>query len=362
MIPGRLRGGPWVIGANVLLLVLLFAEARLVPIGGAAGTMGGAAGMAPGSGLSLSGIWSSDIVLVATGLLFLGLGFLLPLHAGLLNLAIHGEFLAGFVVGSLLSRNTALVPSAQAGLGLLAGALAGGVAGLVVAWLKRKFAIHEILSGLLLGAAMIPVAHAFGSTPTAPPSLTIPLGSLAERIPWAPSLHLHPNFILAWGILLLVLGIVFAFLISHILRASVRGFDLRAVGANPLAAVAAGVDVDGVQTTVMAIGGACAGLTGALQLWTNPALALARWPFPIGFAGLTVALVGGGYLRGAVVSAALLAVWLGLPGIRTALEDPAWAAVSALLLVLPILWILPRQEPDQGAPRAIWRTRHREPL
>jgi len=357
VIPGRCRGGPWVLGANALLLVLLFAEARLVPMAGA-----GVSGLAPDAGFSLRGIWSGDIVLIATGLLFLGLGFLLPLHAGLLNLAIHGEFLAGFVVGSLLSRSTDLVPSAQAGLGLLAGALAGGLTGLVVAWLKRKFAIHEILSGLLLGAAMIPVAHAFGAAPTAPPSLTIPLGSLAERIPWGPSLHLHPSFVLAWGILLLVLGIVFAFLTSRMLRTSVRGFELRQVGANPLAAVASGVDVDGVQTTVMAIGGACAGLTGALQLWTNPAAALARWPFPIGFAGLTVALVGGGYLRGAVLTAALLAMWLGLPGIRAALETPLWAALTALLLVLPIVWILPRQEPDQGAPRAIWRTRHREPL
>jgi len=358
VIPGRCRGGPWVLGANALLLVLLFAEARLVPMVGG----GWSSGLAPDAGLSFHGIWSGDIVLVATGLLFLGLGFLLPLHAGLLNLAIHGEFLAGFVVGSLLSRSTSLVPSAQAGLGLLAGALAGGLAGLVIAWLKRKFAIHEILSGLLLGAAMIPVAHAFGATPTAAPSLTIPLGSLADRIPWAPSLHLHPNFVLTWGILLLVLGIVFAFLTSHILRASVRGFELRQVGANPLAAVASGVDVDGMQTSVMAIGGACAGLVGALQLWTNPAVALARWPFPIGFAGLTVALVGGGYLGGAVLTAALLAVWLGLPGILAALENPGWAAMTALLLILPIFWILPRQEPDQGAPRAIWRTRHREPL
>jgi len=34
---------------------------------------------------------------------------------------------------------------------------------------------------------------------------------------------------------------------AHVLRASSPGFDLRIVGSNPLAAVAAGVDVDRVQ-------------------------------------------------------------------------------------------------------------------
>jgi len=352
VIPGRCRGGPWILLANALLLVLLFALARLVPLLGAGGE---AAGGAEG------GVWSGDIILVATGLLFLGLGFLIPLHAGLLNVAIHGEFLAGFIVGSLLTRS-AVPASAQAGLGLLAGALAGGVVGLIVAWLKRRFAIHEILSGLLLGGALIPVARAFGVAPTATPSLTIPLGSLADRIPWGPALKLHPNFVLAWGILLLSAGILLGFLAAHLLRASVRGFELRAVGSNPLAAVAAGVDVDGVQVLVMSFGGACAGLTGALQLWTNPAIALERWPFPIGFAGLTVALIGAGYFRGAMLAAVLLAVWLSLPAVHHALKDPAWNALIAFLLVTPMFWILPRLFPDQGAPRALWRTRHREPL
>jgi general nucleoside transport system permease protein len=142
----------------------------------------------------------------------------------------------------------------------------------------------------------------------------------------------------------------------------VRGFELRAVGANPRAAVAAGVDVDAMQTLMIAAGGACAGLTGALQLWTDPAVALERWPVPLGFAGITVAFLGGGYLRGALISAIVLAVWLNTPGVAAALSSPAWGGAMAFLLVLPAFWNLPRLMPDQGAPRAIWRTRHREPV
>ena len=55
-----------------------------------------------------------------------------------------------------------------------------------------------------------------------------------------------------------------------------------------------------------------------------------------------------------------VAVWLNTPGVAAALEHPGWAAAVAFLLVLPVLWNVPRLVPEQGAPRAVWRTRHRE--
>jgi len=348
VIPGRSRGGPWVLLGNAALLVALFTGSYLI-----AAAAGSSQGWPP---------WSGDIVLAAAGLLFLGLAFLFPLHAGLLNLGIHAQFLAGFVAGSLVARSADIIPGAQGLLGLIAGAGGGLLVGVVMAWLKRKLAIHEILSGLLLAAMLVPVARAFGVEPAAAPALEIQLGSLARSLSWAPGLHLAPSFIMAWGILLLAAGIAAGLLAAHFLRASVRGFELRAVGANPLAAVAAGVDVDAMQTLMIAAGGACAGLTGALQLWTDPAVALERWPVPLGFAGITVAFLGGGYLRGALISAIVLAVWLNTPGVAAALGSPGWGAAMAFLLVLPAFWNLPRLMPDQGAPRAIWRTRHREPV
>jgi len=266
VIPGRCRGGVWAPVANGFVLVSLFVGTQF---------LSRELGAAPASALTAP--WSGDVILVASGLLFLGLAFLMPLPAGLLNLAIHAQFLAGFAAGALIPRYFDLTPGGEASLALTIGALAGALVGVVVAWLKRQFAIHEILSGLLLGAAMMFVPRGAGVGPVAPPALTIGLGSLAGVLPWAPGLKLPPSLVLACGILLLALGLILSFLAAHFLRASVRGFDLRAVGSNPLAAVAAGVDVDGMQALMMAMGGACAGLTGALQLWSQPAVALERW-------------------------------------------------------------------------------------
>jgi len=349
VIPGRCRAGWRPRLANAISFVLLVAGTQML-----------ARQSSPWNPSAWSAPWSGDVILVMAGLLFLGLGFMLPLHAGVLNLGIYAQFLAGLAVGSLITRNPAIDPTARAALALLAGALAGALAGIVLLWLKWRFAVHEALSGLLLGGALFPLARAVFPASSALPGLALEWTSLPAAPRWAPDLGLGHQTVLVGGILLAALGILVALAFGHILRASAPGFDLRIVGSNPLAAVAAGVDVDLVQLRMLAAGGACAGLTGALQLWTHPSVALERWPLPLAFAGITIALYGLASVRGVLAASILFALWLNAPGTLVSLGDPRWGAAVAALLVLPGLWTLPRLLPDQGAPRALWRTRHRE--
>jgi len=193
MNAGRCRAGRREILANLLVVLALFAGTHALAIGSL--DLNPSAWSAP---------WTGDVVLVSAGLLFLGLAVLLPLHAGLLNLAVHAQFLAGFAVGALVARSVAVDPGAQAALGLLCGALAGAFTGIVVAWLKQRFAIHEVLTGLLLSAAFAPLALAVAVDRVTPPALTIELSALTERLSWAGALKLPPSLVLAWGILLLV--------------------------------------------------------------------------------------------------------------------------------------------------------------
>ncbi len=349
MIPGRARAGRREILANALALLLLIAGTHAVAVGVV--DWDPSRWMAP---------WSGDVVLVAAGLVFLGLAFLMPLHSGMLNLGIHAEFLAGYSVGALIVRGRVFGPAGEAGLGLVAGALAGALVGMVISGLRRRFAVHEILSGLLLAAVFVPIARAISVERVTPPALAIDLPAITEPLRWAPGMGLTPGVILGWGILLLTLSLAASVLFANFLRTSVSGFEVRASGSNPLAAASIGTDVEGIQRSMMALGGACAGLTGALQLWTSPAVALERWPFPLGFAGIAVAFLGLGSLRGAAIVAIVLAAWLNTPYVGAVLAEPSYGAAAAALLLLPALWVLPRTIPDFGAPRSIWRTRHRD--
>jgi simple sugar transport system permease protein len=139
-----------VLAGNAVLLVALFTGTYLVA-------------MSTGTSTAAWSPWSGDIILVAAGLLFLGLAFLLPLHAGLINLGIHGQFLVGFVAGSLVTRNTALLPGRRRPSRSWRRRRGGPERRVVIAWLKRKFAVHEILSGLLISAALVPIARVFGA-------------------------------------------------------------------------------------------------------------------------------------------------------------------------------------------------------
>ena len=91
MIPGRMRGGRAALLANAIAFLAL-----------AIGTQVLARGSLPWNPAAWAAPWSGDFVLVAAGLLFLGLGFLMPLHAGVLNLGVHAQFLAGFAVAAAI--------------------------------------------------------------------------------------------------------------------------------------------------------------------------------------------------------------------------------------------------------------------
>src|SRR2546422_617923 len=118
-----------------------------------------------------------------------------------------------------------------------------------------------------VGGAMIPIARTVSLVPAALPALAFEWSHAPVLLQWTPGLGLGHTFLLTWGILVLALGLLIALVFAHVLRTSAHGFDLRTVGSNPLAAVAAGVDVDLVQLWMLAAGGGCAGLTGALPLW-----------------------------------------------------------------------------------------------
>lgn len=349
MIPGRMRSGWWPMLANVAAFLLLVAGSQIL-----------ARQSTPWNPSAWAAPWGGDVILVTAGLLFLGFGFLVPLHAGVLNLGIQAQFLAGFAVAAAIARLDTIDPIARAGLSLVAGAAAGAAVGAIMIGLRRRFAVHEVLSGLLFSAALVPVARSFSAATTASSALTLEVASLPVSLRWAPGLGLGPHLVFTWGILLLLLGVLLAFYFGYALRAGAAGFDWRMVGSNPLAAMAAGVNVDSVQLWMLAAGGASTGLTGALQVWTQPAVALERWPFPLAFAGITVAMYGAGSIRGVLLASVLFAAWLNAPGTPVSLGDPAAGAAIAALLLLPALWNLPRLLPDQGTPRSLWRTRHRQ--
>jgi branched-chain amino acid transport system permease protein len=134
----------------------------------------------------------------------------------------------------------------------------------------------------------------------------------------------------------------------HIVTSSPLGRTLRAVRDNEQAAAALGKNVTGLRMLAFVLGGAIAGVSGAILVEFISAWSPGSWLYPETFVYFTAVIVGGsGNNLGVMVGALLVPVafleatrfvpQFGPPGLIDALQ---WIIVGVLALVF--LWFWPR--------------------
>jgi ABC-type uncharacterized transport system permease subunit len=224
-------------------------------------------------------------------LILAGLGVGVAFRAAMFNIGGRGQMLmAGAAAGwvayqfelpALLHVTLALVAA------MIAGALWGGLAGL----LKARTGAHEVIVTIMLNYVafyLVFFALSEQSLLQAPDSVN-PKSLPAHESATLPKL-LGDQFNLHWGF---VLALVAVAVVWWLINRSSLGFRIRAVGLNPTAARAAGINVGRTYTVVMLIAGALVGLAGANQvLGTVTSGVTVDLDAGIGFDAITVALLG----------------------------------------------------------------------
>jgi ABC-type uncharacterized transport system permease subunit len=129
--------------------------------------------------------------------------------------------------------------------------------------------------------------------------------AISKKIDSGAHLPLLGGAGLGWnvGILLGVLAVV---VVAWLLDRSTRGFELRAVGANPAAARTAGMSVGRTYVLIMVFSGALAGLGGGTLVLGTAYSLTGSVTGSVGFDGITVALLGRGKPWGVFASALLI--------------------------------------------------------
>jgi simple sugar transport system permease protein len=192
---------------------------------------------------------------VATPLIFGTLGELFCERAGILNLGIEGIMFLGAFVGFAVAFTTGSL-----GLGLLAAILAGILAGLLMGLLVVRLGVNQHVSGLgltllLTGISLFSYRLVFGERSVQPSIESFGKVSLLGSLP-----ILGPVFDQYALTYIAVLIIPVA---AWILYRTSFGLNIRAVGENPEAADAAGINVYRVRYLALAIGGALMAAGGA---------------------------------------------------------------------------------------------------
>lgn len=233
----------------------------------------------------------TQTLLYAGPLILGGLGVGIAFRAGLFNIGGRGQMLlagaaAGWVAVSVDLPAIVHLPLAVLA-GVTAGALWAGIAGL----LKARTGAHEVIVTIMLnyvGYYLVFYALSREGLLQAPGSIN-PKSSATPESAQLPRLlgdgfNLHLGFVIA----LLAVAVVW-----WLLNQSALGFRFRAVGENPKAAEAAGIDVGRTYLTVMLIAGALVGMAGVSQvLGTDTSGVTAELDAGIGFDAITVALLG----------------------------------------------------------------------
>jgi len=223
----------------------------------------------------------------AAPLMLTALCVAIPARAGLI--VIGGE--GALVLGGLACAGLPYLFSPPANtLGtamvLMAAALAGAAWVAVAGLLRQYRGVNETISSLLLAYTAIAVfKHVVEGPMRDLASLNKPsTRPLIEglRIGTLPDADIH------WG---LVFGIVACLLAGLWLFFTSSGFATRVVGGNALAARLVGLPSTRIIVTACAVGGACAGLAGGIEVAAVHTSANASLIAGLGYAGILVSFV-----------------------------------------------------------------------
>jgi simple sugar transport system permease protein len=250
-------------------------------------------------GLNLRGV--GNALNAATPLILAGLSVAFAFRAGLFNIGANGQFLVGAFCAAIVATNMVNVPILVAlPLSIAAGAVGGGLWGLIPGALKAWRGAHEVVTTIMLNNVAGLLLNLLASTTFRDPGATFPRTPDIQPGTDLPVIlegtRLHAGIFIA---LLAAFGMWF------LLFRTTLGFEIRTVGANPNAARYAGIRPALIIVLTMTIAGALAGLAGSAEILGITGNYPAEYFTTLGFDGIAVALLGRAHPIG-VIGGALL--------------------------------------------------------
>lgn len=233
----------------------------------------------------------AQTLVYATPLLFASLSVMIAYKAGMFNIGVQGQMMAGglgaTIVGayfkSVFGHYIFAIIAA-----MIFGFLWAGIAGI----LKSKFGIHEVISTIMLNHIIKNIQDYLLRGPLRDPSSSNPQSVRIGEFGKLPTLFQEiTKQSLNIGFILAILTVI---LIYYFFKNAKLGYEIKAVGFNPTVAENAGINPKFIAFVSMGIAGAVAGLGGAERILGGSTqyayTELIMGDF--GFSGLAVALLG----------------------------------------------------------------------
>ncbi|BCR22088.1 ABC transporter permease protein [Borrelia sp. HM] len=308
--------------------------------------------------IMIEGIFSSPkhigyILSYATPLIFTGLSIGIALKARLFNIGVESQFILGSISALIAGIFLDFSPLLHITCIFIFSFLVSGILGILIGYLKIKFNVSEVISGimfnwilfhfnnLIVDLPFIKKDNSDLSKPVRESAFIDFFGSwklssegLAYRAehPFINDLLKAPiNF----GI---IIGIVIAFLIWILLNKTILGFKISSVGHNIDASYRVGINIKKVLMFTMFLSGALAGCAGAVQvIGVNKSIFKLSYMEGIGLNGIAVALMGNNSPIGIVFSSILFSVLIYGSGRVQSLMGLSSAVVTLMIGIVMIV-------------------------
>ncbi len=262
-----------------------------------------------------------EIAVKASPLVMIAIGLSLCYLANVWNIGAEGQFLMGAVFGSYLAvitNGTDAGPWVLPAM-LVMGALGGALWAMIPALCKVRFGANEILTSLMLVyVADLVLDYLVRGPWRDPKGMNFPTTASFDPVATVPTImeggRLHGG-----AILTLIIVIAATIMLGR----TIKGFEIRVVGAAPRAARFAGFSSQKLVIFTFAVSGALAGLAGIIEV-AGPVGVLQPGISPgYGFTAIIVAFLGRLNPIGILIAGLFLALtFIGGEGAQISMKVP----------------------------------------
>ena len=230
-----------------------------------------------------------DTLMVGVPVIIASASLVITFKAGLWNIGVEGQIIAGAVAASFVARELQLPTGILLPVMILVGAFGGAFWGLLVGLLKVKGGVNEIFGGLGLnfvatGLVVYLIIGPWSRKGIASTSGTEPFHQNA----WFPTLEgfrLSP--------LAVALSFLVVFIVIYVFSRTQFGLKLRAIGLNTHSSYRFGIPTSKYLLIAFMLGGAVAGLAGVTQVASIHHRLVPSISGGYGYLGILVVLLAG---------------------------------------------------------------------
>jgi simple sugar transport system permease protein len=247
------------------------------------------------------GSWNAlfETLVQSTAFIFTGLAVTVAFRGRTWNIGAEGQFFAGAMAAFWVGTRFESLPALALLLLIIIGAwIAGGIWGAIPGFLKARYGVNEIIVTVMMNFIILLVlSYLLSSAWQDPKSYFYQTAQMPEAT-YFPKLfakgRLHLGFVLA---------LITAVFVYVLLWKTTLGYEIRAIGINPLAARYKGIDVARTTVVLMAISGAIAAMGGASEVCGVHHRLRLDISIGYGFTGIIIALLGRLHPVGVVLAA-----------------------------------------------------------